>query len=119
MGMTSGEALQLYGVLTVGDGLVSQIPSLLIAISAGILVTRSGGDNDNVGEQIGDQVFSQPKALKIAGTLVFLFALIPGFPKPQLFSLAFILFAIGYALSYMQKNKDLKVDPKVSNFGFV
>ena len=113
MGMTSGEALQLYGVLTVGDGLVSQIPSLLIAISAGILVTRSGGDNDNVGEQIGDQVFSQPKALKIAGTLVFLFALIPGFPKPQLFSLAFILFAIGYALSYMQKNKDLKVDPKV------
>ena len=108
MGMTSGEALQLYGVLTVGDGLVSQIPSLLIAISAGILVTRSGGDNDNVGEQIGDQVFSQPKALKIAGTLVFLFALIPGFPKPQLFSLAFILFAIGYALSYMQKNKDLK-----------
>ena len=113
MGMTSGEALQLYGVLTVGDGLVSQIPSLLIAISAGILVTRSGGDNDNVGEQIGDQVFSQPKALKIAGTLVFLFALIPGFPKPQLFYLAFILFAIGYALSYMQKNKDLKVDPKV------
>ena len=113
MGMTSGEALQLYGVLTVGDGLVSQIPSLLIAISAGILVTRSGGDNDNVGEQIGDQVFSQPKPLKIAGTLVFLFALIPGFPKPQLFSLAFILFAIGYALSYMQKNKDLKVDPKV------
>ena len=113
MGMTSGEALQLYGVLTVGDGLVSQIPSLLIAISAGILVTRSGGDNDNVGEQNGDQVFSQPKALKIAGTLVFLFALIPGFPKPQLFSLAFILFAIGYALSYMQKNKDLKVDPKV------
>ena len=113
MGMTSGEALQLYGVLTVGDGLVSQIPSLLIAISAGILVTRSGGDNDNVGEQIGDQVFSQPKALKIAGTLVFLFALIPGFPKPQLFSLAFILFVIGYALSYMQKNKDLKVDPKV------
>ena len=113
MGMTSGEALQLYGVLTVGDGLVSQIPSLLIAISAGILVTGAGGDNYNVGEQIGDQVFSQPKALKIAGTLVFLFALIPGFPKPQLFSLAFILFAIGYALSYMQKNKDLKVDPKV------
>ena len=113
MGMTSGEALQLYGVLTVGDGLVSQIPSLLIAISAGILVTRSGGDNDNVGEQIGDQVFSQPKALKIAGTLVFLFFFFFCFPKPQLFSLAFILFAIGYALSYMQKNKDLKVDPKV------
>ena len=73
-GLTSGEALQLYGVLTIGDGLVSQIPSLLIAISAGILVTRSGGESDNVGEQIGDQIFSQPRAMLIASMLVFLFA---------------------------------------------
>ena len=71
-GLTSGEALQLYGVLTIGDGLVSQIPSLLIAISAGILVTRSGGESDNVGEQIGDQIFSQPRAMLIASMLVFL-----------------------------------------------
>ena len=113
MGMSSSEALQLYGVLTIGDGLVSQIPSLLIAISAGILVTRSGGDSDNVGEQIGGQVFSQPKALQIAGALVFLFALIPGFPKPQLFSLAFILGGIGYGLAYIKKSKDSKIDPKV------
>ena len=112
MGMTSGEALQLYGVLTIGDGLVSQIPSLLIAISAGILVTRSGGESDNVGEQIGDQIFSQPRALIIAGALVFLFALIPGFPKVQLFSLAFLLLAIGYALKYMAEHKEKKVDAK-------
>ena len=108
----SGEALQLYGVLTIGDGLVSQIPSLLIAISAGILVTRSGGESDNVGEQIGDQIFSQPRAMLIASMLVFLFALIPGFPKAQLFSLAFILGAIGYALKYMKKMSSQSIDPK-------
>ena len=111
-GLTSGEALQLYGVLTIGDGLVSQIPSLLIAISAGILVTRSGGESDNVGEQIGDQIFSQPSAMLIASMLVFLFALIPGFPKAQLFSLAFILGAIGYALKYMKKMSSQSIDPK-------
>ena len=111
-GLTSGEALQLYGVLTIGDGLVSQIPSLLIAISAGILVTRSGGESDNVGEQIGDHIFSQPRAMLIASMLVFLFALIPGFPKAQLFSLAFILGAIGYALKYMKKMSSQSIDPK-------
>ncbi|MBQ9275277.1 MAG: type III secretion system export apparatus subunit SctV [Succinivibrio sp.] len=100
-GLSASESLQLYGVLTIGDGLVSQIPSLLISISAGILVTRAGGRTNNVGEQIGGQIFSQPKAMKVAGALVFIFALVPGFPKPQLFSLAFLLFGIGYGLQKM------------------
>lgn len=113
-GMSAGDSLQLYGVLTIGDGLVSQIPSLLIAISAGILVTRSGGDVDNVGEQIGSQIFAQPRSLLIAGVLVFLFALIPGFPKIQLFSLAALLIGIGYALKYIASVKaGEKGDPKV------
>lgn len=112
-GMSAGESLQLYGVLTIGDGLVSQIPSLLIALSAGILVTRSGGDVDNVGEQIGSQIFAQPRSLLIAGCLVFLFALIPGFPKVQLFSLAAVLAGIGLALKYIARAKaGEKADPK-------
>jgi type III secretion protein V len=105
-GQTAGEALQLYGILTIGDGLVSQIPSLLVAISAGILVTRSGSDSDNVGAQIGGQIFAQPKALIVAASLIFLFAMIPGFPKPQLFALAFILGGIGYTLKYVQNLKE-------------
>ena len=88
-GISAGEALQIYGILTIGDGLVSQIPSLIIAISAGILITRSGDTDVDVGAQIGGQFFAQPKALQMAGGLIFLFALIPGFPKPQLFTLAF------------------------------
>ncbi|MDR2302065.1 MAG: type III secretion system export apparatus subunit SctV [Deltaproteobacteria bacterium] len=109
-GLTAGESLQLYGILTIGDGLVSQIPSLLVAISAGILVTRGGGkpkataveaqedDPSNVGAQIGQQIFGQPKAIIVAGALVLLFALVPGFPKPQLLSLAALLLAVGRGL---------------------
>ena len=98
-GMTAAEALHTYGILTIGDGLVSQIPSLLVSISAGILITRSGDSGGNVGAQVGQQFFSQPRALQMAGGLIFLFALIPGFPKPQLFALAFAVGGFGYVLS--------------------
>ncbi|MBO4317749.1 MAG: type III secretion system export apparatus subunit SctV, partial [Mailhella sp.] len=97
-GMTAGQALHTYGILSIGDGLVSQIPSLLVSISAGILITRSGDSDDNVGTQVGQQFFNQPKALQMAGSLIFLFALIPGFPKPQLFALAFAVGGFGYVL---------------------
>ncbi len=102
-GLGIGDSLKLYGILTIGDGLVSQIPSLLISISAGILVTRSGGKVDNVGEQIGGEIFARPKALKVASGMVFLFALVPGFPKPQLFSLAILMFGISYGLEKMSR----------------
>lgn len=80
-GISAGEALEIYGILTIGDGLVSQIPSLIIAISAGILITRSGDSQEDVGAQIGGQFFAQPKALLMAGGLIFLFALIPVSPS--------------------------------------
>ncbi len=102
-GMTAGEALQLYGILTIGDGLVSQIPSLIIAISAGILITRSGDSNEDVGAQVGGQFFAQPKAIMMTGGLVFLFGLVPGFPKPQLFGIAAILIGFGYVLQTLAK----------------
>ncbi|MBE6442750.1 MAG: EscV/YscV/HrcV family type III secretion system export apparatus protein [Desulfovibrio desulfuricans] len=112
-GIPASEALNIYGILTIGDGLVSQIPSLIIAISAGILITRSGDTQVDVGAQIGGQFFNQPKALLIAGGLIFLFALIPGFPKPQLFTLAFALGGFAYVLDRVQKmpaSRDAKTD---------
>ncbi len=101
-GMSSEVALQTYGILTVGDGLVSQIPSLLVSISAGILITRSGETTDNVGAQVGAQFFAQPKALVMAGGLIFLFALIPGFPKIQLFTIAILIVGFGILLKKLQ-----------------
>ena len=112
-GMTAGEAMHTYGILTIGDGLVSQIPSLLVSISAGILITRSGDSGDNVGAQVGQQFFGQPKALQMAGALIFLFALIPGFPKPQLFTLALAVGGFGYVLerlSSAQEKRDSKAE---------
>lgn len=101
-GMTGSEALQTYGILTIGDGLVSQIPSLLVSISAGILITRSGDSEDNVGTQVGEQFFAQPKAILMAGGLIFLFSLIPGFPKPQLMTLAALVAGFGYVLKRLR-----------------
>ncbi len=111
-GMSGQEALETYGILTVGDGLVSQIPSLLVSISAGILITRSGDTNDNVGTQVGAQFFAQPKALMMAGALIFLFALIPGFPKIQLFTIALIIMGFGYIL---KKLKDAPEDADIKD----
>ncbi len=107
--MSAGEALQLYGILTIGDGLVSQIPSLLVSISAGILITRSGDTAEDVGAQVGRQFFDQPRALQMAGGLVFLLALIPGFPKPQLFTMAAAVFLFGRVLA------KIKTAPVVPN----
>ena len=108
-GMTAGDALHTYGILTIGDGLVSQIPSLLVSISAGILITRSGDTREDVGAQVGRQFFDQPRALQMAGGLIFLLALIPGFPKPQLFTMAAAVWLFGKTLLTV-KNAPKKPD---------
>jgi type III secretion protein V len=104
MGMSASEAVQRFGVLSIGDGLVSQIPSLLISISAGILITRTGDESaDGLGSQVGGQIFAQPKALTLAGFLVAVMAVIPGFPKPQLITLGACICGLGYVLLRISK----------------
>jgi type III secretion protein V len=78
-------ALARYSILAIGDGMVSQIPSLLSAIAAGVLVTRVGGsekdgENDNLAGKIGEQFLNQPKVLLYCGLASSMFALVPGFP---------------------------------------
>lgn len=103
-GMTAGEAVQVYSILSIGDGLVSQIPGLLISITAGIIVTRvSTDESSNVGADIGQQVMAQPKALMIAGCLAFGFATIPGFPYPVFIPLGLMLLAISWTLMRMSR----------------
>ncbi len=84
-GLSAADALQLYSILTVGDGMVSQVPALLIAITAGIIVTRvSSEESSNLGTDIGAQVVAQPKALLIGGLLLVLFRSNPGLPDDHL-----------------------------------
>ncbi|MBW0146745.1 flagellar biosynthesis protein FlhA [Marinobacter arenosus] len=77
--LTFGLAMQRYALLTIGDGLVAQIPSLLLSTSAAIMVTRVTSSQD-MGGQILSQMFSAPKALAIAATILLILGLIPGMP---------------------------------------
>ncbi len=103
-GMSAGEAVQTYSILTIGDGLVSQIPGLLISITSGIIVTRvTTEDSTNLGADIGRQLLDQPKALMIAGSLMFGFALVPGFPSPVFVVLGLVLLSMGFLLQKMSQ----------------
>ncbi|WP_066507357.1 flagellar biosynthesis protein FlhA [Abyssisolibacter fermentans] len=94
-GLSLGEALQKYTLLTVGDGLVSQIPALLISTATGIVVTRAASDS-NLGQDIIGQLFgAEPKVMFIiAGVLIFLGVL--GLPTLPLFLLASVFIFLGY-----------------------
>jgi len=93
-GMALSEALQVFTLLTIGDGLVAQIPALLICISAGFVVTRVGGEEGNLGASIIDELFSSQKVLVIAAVLVLLMGLLPGFPLLVFLALASGLVAL-------------------------
>lgn len=99
-GMTAADAAKTYSVLTIGDGLISQIPALFIAICAGMIVTRvqTGDGPSNVGKDIGSQVLSQPKALLIAAGVALGMGAIPGMPVATFLTLAAILGVIGFTL---------------------
>ena len=77
--MNFGQALQTYTMLTVGDGLVSQIPAIIISTSAGIIVTRSAS-TENMGESVISQFLARPQALLLSAVIILIFGFMPGFP---------------------------------------
>ncbi|MFC4297769.1 type III secretion system export apparatus subunit SctV [Castellaniella hirudinis] len=100
-GLTAGEAVQVYSILTIGDGLIAQIPALFIAICAGMIVTRvqtGEGGPSNVGKDIGAQVLAQPRALLIAAAVALGMGLIPGMPTLTFLALAAVVGTIGFVL---------------------
>ncbi len=86
-GQPLADALQVYSILTIGDGLVSQIPALIIATSAGILVTKSASES-SLGDEINSQVSMGYKSLYIGPAILILVAMTPGFPKIPFFLIA-------------------------------
>ena len=87
LGIPFQEAVKTYTVLTVGDGLVTLIPSLLVSVAGGMVVTRTGSEA-SLGTQLGQQLFMRPRPLWIACTVMALLGLIPGFPKVPFFAVA-------------------------------
>ena len=98
-GLSIEEAMHVYSILTIGDGLVAQIPALLIAMTAGIIVTRvSTEQTENLASDIGQQFGAQPKALLVGGALMVAFSLIPGFPTMTFLALAVLTGGMGLLL---------------------
>ncbi len=89
-GLTLTEALHTYTILTVGDGLVSQVPALIVSTAAGIVVTRAASES-HMGEDFVRQIFSQPRPLAIAAAVLLVFAVTPGLPTVPFFLLAVLV----------------------------
>ena len=97
-------AVSTYVLLTIGDGLVSQIPSLMMSTATGIIVTRAVSQDD-LGTEFASQLLSQPRTLWIGSGFLFFMGLLPGFPKIPLFFLAATLGFLGYYLRRGLKQK--------------
>ncbi len=101
-GMTTGQAANHFSVLSIGDAMVSQIPSLLISVAAGVIITRVADEvnpqADSLGDEIGRQLSSSSRALYLTSVLLLGFALVPGFPWELFVIFAAALSFAGYKL---------------------
>jgi len=104
--MSVGDALKTYSLLTVGDGLVSQIPALIMSTSAGILVTKSASE-EGLSREVGGQLLSNPRAVTTAAAVVLGFALMPGLPTLPFLFLGLVLLGVGAAV---RKQRRLAVE---------
>jgi len=98
-GLTATQSLRVYGLLTIGDGLVCQIPSLLVATSAGLVVTRvASADGGSLGLDVARQMFGSRRVLAMAGAFLGLLALVPGLPAFPFATLALLLGAASWGV---------------------
>ncbi|BDF35677.1 flagellar biosynthesis protein FlhA [Lachnospiraceae bacterium] len=97
-GMGFSEVLSVYSIATVGDGLVSQIPALLISTSTGMIVTRAVSEG-SLNQDVSKQFLAQPKAMMMTGGVLIILMLVPGMPKIQMAFLAILFLLAGYQIS--------------------
>ncbi|QBF25880.1 flagellar biosynthesis protein FlhA [Pseudomonas tructae] len=104
--MTFADAGKVYALLTIGDGLVAQLPSLLLSTAAAIMVTRASGSED-MGNQINRQMFDSPRALAVSAAIMIVMGLVPGMPHVAFLSLG--LLAAGGAYLVWRKQNQVKL----------
>jgi len=108
-------ALNNYTLLTIGDGLVAQIPALIISTAAGIIVTRVGGGRDeDVGAQLLGQMFNSSKVLFITGGMLGIMGLIPGMPHFAFLFLAAIIGGIGYLMDSRAREAEIAAEEQAA-----
>ncbi len=103
-GLPMASAAQIYTLMTIGDGLVSQIPSLLVSVAAGIVVTRAT-TGTNLSSEVTSQLFLQPRAMSVTAGILFLLGLLPGLPVTPFWMFGGLVAAIAFAVSNHQKEK--------------
>jgi len=113
--LSMGDAISTYSLLSIGDGLVSQIPALLLSVSTGLIVTRAATDHD-MGTDVVRQITAQRQAVRIGGVAVIALALIPGLPKLPFLVLGGTALAIGMRLKDPDA-KDPKAQPETADTG--
>jgi len=96
--MSFTNAAQNYTLLTIGDGLVSQVPALIVSTAAGVIVTRAGADS-SLGSEITSQILIQPKAIGVASGVLFGFGLVPGLPTIPFLILSVLSGGLAYSIS--------------------
>lgn len=105
-GLVFGDAVQKFTLLSIGDGLVSQIPGLIVSLAAGVLVTRTSGNSDNLGDQIGGQLSAYPKAMGLLALMLVGVGFIPGMPKMPFMMVAGVFGALMFSLRKAEKVKE-------------
>ena len=105
-GLSFNEAGKIYAILIIGDGLVAQIPSLLLSTSAAIMVTRVSG-SESMGDQVGRQMFSSPKALSIAALIICIMGLVPGMPHVSFLGLAAVIAGLAFLIYQRNQKKEI------------
>ena len=103
-GMPIGVAASNYTILTIGDGLVSQIPSLIISTASGIIVTRAASDA-SLGEDVIGQFIKQPRAIAVSAAVLLAMGMIPGLPQAPFLTLAVVMGGLAYILMQRQKGE--------------
>ena len=109
-GLALGDAMSRYGLLTVGDGLVAQIPALVISTAAAIVVSRASGEQD-LSHEFSTQVFGRPQTLYIAASVLAVLGIIPGTPHVAFLTIAAVLMAAAYTIEQRQRAR--RIEPEI------
>ena len=104
--LSAAQSSEIYTILTIGDGLVAQIPALIISTATAIIITRSNSDDEKFASGTISQLVNDSKTLVITGIALVLFGLVPGFPTGILFAMGLLLAGIGYVIYMVEAEKD-------------
>ena len=104
-GMSVSDSAATFTLLTIGDGLVSQIPALIISTATGIMITRSSGDGDNFAEGTINQMMGNAKIMMIVGFIMILFALVPGLPTASMGFVGILFALLGWSVYKYEKGE--------------